>query len=171
MAYGPQVKFRSRSWCRNGAKTGLIGKTQRWEQCPKPKYRTSECRMKGKPSAYRTSCPGTVFVVIAIPSYFLWEMFSESAALSRLSATAAIFHYTVRCDADGNPVATGQPHGVDLNRYVLVHGPIHGAFRRACSGKKAGILSFEEGKVPRSEINSVQKELQFRARNGSSSPC
>jgi len=114
---------------------------------------------------------GTVFIVIALASYFLWEMFSESAALSRLSATAAIFHYTERCNADGNPIATGQPNCVDLNRYMFVHGPIDRAIRRACPGKKAGILSFEEGKVSRSEINSVQKELQFRARNGASSPC
>ncbi len=114
---------------------------------------------------------GTVFIVIALASYFLWEMLSESAALSRLSATAAIFRYTERCDADGNPIATGQPNCVDLNRYVFVHGPIDRAFRRECSGKKGGILSFEEGKVSRSEINSVQKELQYRARNGASSPC
>ncbi len=114
---------------------------------------------------------GTIVTVIALASHFLWEMLSESAALSRLSATAAIFHYPERCDANGNPIATGQPNCVDLNRCVFVHGPINRAFRRAYTGKEAGILSFEEGKVPRSEINAVQKELQYWARSGASSPC
>lgn len=114
---------------------------------------------------------GTLFVVVAITSYFSWEMFSDNAALSRLSATAEIYHYTERCDADGNPIATGQPNCADLNNYVFVHGPINRAFRRACSGKTAEMLSFEDGKVPRSEISSVQKALQFRAQNGESPPC
>jgi len=114
---------------------------------------------------------GMLLFVAAIITYLVWEMFSESAALSRLSATAQVYHYTQRCDADGNPISTGQPNCVDLNRYVFVHGPPDKAFRRACSGKTAEMLSFERGNVSTFEINLVDKMLQFRARNGVSSPC
>ncbi|MBY3386535.1 hypothetical protein [Rhizobium laguerreae] len=114
---------------------------------------------------------GTLCIVIALISYFFWDMFSETAALRRLAETAKNYHYTERCDADGNQIATGQPNCVDLNHYVFVYGPVSKAFRRACSGKVAAILSFEEGKVARTEINLVEKMLQFRARNGLDSPC
>lgn len=114
---------------------------------------------------------GTLFAVIALVGYLSWEMFSESAALSRLSATAAIYPYIDRCDDNGQLIATGQPNCVDLNHYMFVHGPVDKAFRRACSGTPAAILAFEKGKVATSEINRVQKMLQFRRQNGVNSPC
>jgi hypothetical protein len=114
---------------------------------------------------------GTLVAVAAMIAYLLWVMFSEKAALNRLSETAQNYHFTESCDADGNLVATGQPNCVDLNRYMFVYGPISRAFRRACSGNVAEKLSFEDGKVSTFEINLVDKMLQFRAREGGSSPC
>ncbi|MGW9947342.1 hypothetical protein J2W92_002679 [Rhizobium leguminosarum] len=114
---------------------------------------------------------GTLCVVVVLIAYFLWDMFSETAALRRLAATAKNYSYTEKCDANGNLVATGHPNCVDLNHYMFVYGPVSRAFRRACSGKAAAMLSFEEGKVARTEINLVEKMLQFRARNGMNSPC
>ncbi|NTI03138.1 hypothetical protein G6K88_14030 [Agrobacterium rhizogenes] len=114
---------------------------------------------------------GTLVAVAAMIAYLSWVMFSEKAALNRLSETAQNYHYTESCDADGNLVATGQPNCVDLNRYMFVYGPISKAFRRACSGKAAEMLSFQEGKVSTFEINLVDKMLLFRAREGGSSPC
>lgn len=112
-----------------------------------------------------------LFAVVALASYFLWNMYSESAALGRLTATANNFPYTERCDLDGNLLAAGAPNCVDLDRYIFVHGPINRAFRRACSGEAAGMLLFEKGKVARTEINLVEKMLQFRAQNGVNSGC
>ncbi|MBA8835197.1 hypothetical protein GGE39_005161 [Rhizobium leguminosarum] len=114
---------------------------------------------------------GTLCLVVVLIAILFWDMFSESAALRRLAATAKNYRYAERCDAEGNLIATGQPNCVDLNHYVFVYGPVSRAFRRACSGKSAAMLSFEEGKVARSEINLVEKMLQFRARNGVNSPC
>jgi len=114
---------------------------------------------------------GTLFAVVALVGYFFWEMFSESAALSRLSATANIYPYAERCDANGQLIAIGQPNCVDLNHYLFVHGSVDKAFRRACSGKPAAVLSFEKGKVATFEINSVENMLQFRHQNGVNSPC
>jgi len=114
---------------------------------------------------------GTLFAVVALVGYLFWEMFSESAALSRLSATANIYPYTERCDANGQSTAIGQPNCVDLNHYLFVHGSVDKAFRRACSGKPATVLSFEKGKVGIFEINIVEKMLQFRRLNGVNSPC
>lgn len=114
---------------------------------------------------------GTLCLVVVLIAILFWDMFSESAAIRRLAATAKNYRYTERCDADGNLIATGQPNCVDLNHYVFIYGPVSRAFRRACSGKTAAMLSFEAGKVARSEINLVEKMLQFRARNGVNSPC
>lgn len=113
----------------------------------------------------------TLFIVIAVISYSFWNIYSESAALNRLSATAAIYNYTESCDAEGNLIGTGQPNCVDLNHYVFVYGPISKALRKACTGKPAELLLFEEGKVARTEINRVEKMLKFRAQNGVNSPC
>lgn len=114
---------------------------------------------------------GTLCIVVALIVYFFWDMFSESAALRRLAATAKNYPYTERCDANGNLIETGPPNCVDLNHYVFIYGPISRAARRACSGKTAAMLSFEVGKVARTEINLVEKMLQFRVRNGVNSPC
>jgi hypothetical protein len=114
---------------------------------------------------------GTLLAAVLLVSYVFWEIFSESAALSRLTATAENFSYTARCDGDGNPIETGEPNCIDLNRYVFIHGPINKAIRRACAGKSPAALLFEPGKVARTEINSVQKSLQFHARFGTNSPC
>lgn len=111
---------------------------------------------------------GTLISFIALALFFLWEFFSQSAALSRLSATAEILPYTERCDADGNLITTGRPNCVDLGRYVFVHGTVNKAFRKACAGQKgaAEMLSFEEGKASRTEINGIQKSLRFQAQTG-----
>ncbi|MBY3139006.1 MULTISPECIES: hypothetical protein [Rhizobium] len=114
---------------------------------------------------------GTLCLVVVLIAILFWDMFSESAALRRLAATAKNYRYAEKCDADGNVIATGQPNCVDLNHYVFVYGPVSRALRRACSGKSAAMLSFEPGKVARSEINLVEKMLQFRVRNGVNSPC
>ncbi|MGO4623821.1 hypothetical protein AB4Z34_17485 [Ensifer sp. 2YAB10] len=114
---------------------------------------------------------GTLFAVVVLIAYSFLDLFSESAALNRLSATAAKYAYTERCNAEGNLIATGQPNCVDLNHYVFVYGPVSKAFRRACAGKPAELLLFEKGKVARTEINRVEKMLRFRAQNGANSPC
>lgn len=114
---------------------------------------------------------GTVFAVIGLIAYSFWDLDSESAALNRLSAIAAKYTYTERCDAEGNLIATGQPNCVDLNHYVFVYGPVSKALRRACTGKPAELLLFERGKVARTEINRVEKMLKFRAQTGVNSPC
>lgn len=114
---------------------------------------------------------GTFFAAAALVCYFFWDTLSESAALSRLTVTAENFSYTARCDGHGNPIETGEPNCVDLNRFVFIHGPINKALRRACSGNSAAVLLFEPGKVARTEINAVQKSLQFHARFGTNSPC
>lgn len=114
---------------------------------------------------------GTLFGMIAVGGYFLWDLFSESAALNRLAATAKIYHYTESCDAEGNLVSSTPANCVDLNHYVFVYGPVMKAIRRGCTGKSAAMLSFEKGKVARTEINSVEKMLRFRTRNGTNSPC
>lgn len=114
---------------------------------------------------------GTFLAFVAFVSYFLWDMYSESAALRRLADTAKNFPYTERCDADGNWIATGPPNCVDLNGYLFVYGPVSRAFRRACSGKAATTLLFEKNKVARTEIISVQRSLQFKARTGVNPPC
>ncbi|TBB50239.1 hypothetical protein ELH46_16360 [Rhizobium ruizarguesonis] len=70
---------------------------------------------------------GTLCLVVVLISYFFWDMFSESAALRRLAATAKNYRYAERCDADGNSIATGQPNCVDLN---------HDGSRHARTNKK-----------------------------------
>ncbi len=114
---------------------------------------------------------GTLFAIVVLVGYVLWDMFSETTALSRLSATASIFHYTQRCDADGNLIASGSPNCVDLNHYMFVHGSIDKAFRRTCAGKTAEMLTFEKGIVGTFEINLVQKMLASRSRGEPSPPC
>lgn len=114
---------------------------------------------------------GTLLAVVVLIVYLFWDLYSESAALNRLSATAAKYVYTERCNAEGNLIATGQPNCVDLNHYVFVYGPISKALRSACTGKPSEMLVFEEGKVARTEINRVEKMLKFRDQNGVNSPC
>ncbi|KAA0681161.1 hypothetical protein DTW90_37205 [Neorhizobium sp. P12A] len=114
---------------------------------------------------------GTLFGVLAVGGYFFWDMFSETAALDRLAATARSYHYTQSCDADGNVISTAPANCVDLNHYVFVYGPVMKAKRRACTGKPAAVLSFEKSKVATTEINLVQKILQFHAQYGENFPC
>jgi hypothetical protein len=114
---------------------------------------------------------GVFFVAVALVLAFFWSIASESAALIKLARTSRDYPYTDRCDADGNPIATGPPNCVDLNHYVFIHGPIDRAFRRACTGKPAKMLLFEKGKVAAVEINVVQKMLEFQLHNGMSAGC
>jgi hypothetical protein len=114
---------------------------------------------------------GTLFGVIALGGYFFWDMFSETAALNRLAATARSYHYTESCDAEGNLVSSTPANCVDLNHYVFIYGPVLKAMRRACTGKPVAMLSFEKGKVATTEINLVEKMLRFRAQNGANSSC
>lgn len=114
---------------------------------------------------------GALFGVIAVVAYSFWDLYSESAALNRLAATAKGYHYTESCDAEGNLVSSLPANCVDLNHYVFIDGPVMKAIRRNCAGKSAATLTFEKGKVARTEINNVEKMLQFRARNGTNSPC
>jgi len=114
---------------------------------------------------------GTLFVIVAVCGFFFWDMFSETAALNRLATTARSYHYTESCDAEGNLVPSKLANCIDLNHYVFVYGPVMKAMRRDCTGKAAAMLSFEKGKVATTEINLVEKMLQFRAQNGASSPC
>ncbi len=114
---------------------------------------------------------GTLFAVFAVGGYFFWDLFSEAAALNRLAVTAKSYNYTQSCDAEGNRTLSTPANCVDLNEYVFIYGPVMKALRRDCAGKSAAMLSFEKGKVARKEINSVEKRLRFRARNGTNSPC
>jgi hypothetical protein len=111
---------------------------------------------------------GTLFCALALVVWFFWEMYSESAALIRLSATAKNFPYVERCDAEGNPVATGQPNCVDIGRYLFINGPVLKALRRDCSDRSRPpvMLILEAGKASRKEIVGVQKSLSFLKRNG-----
>lgn len=43
---------------------------------------------------------GTLCVVVVLIAYFLWDMFSETAALRRLATTAKNYSYTEKCDAN-----------------------------------------------------------------------
>lgn len=114
-----------------------------------------------------------LFACIALASFFLWEMFSATAAVSRLSATAKNFPYVERCDASGNLAKTGQFDCVDLGRYVFINGPVLKALRRACSesNRPPVMLTLEEGKASRIDIVQVEKSLNFHKRNGRSVAC
>jgi hypothetical protein len=46
-----------------------------------------------------------------------------TAAVNRLSAAADNFHYTERCDANGNPIGTGKPNCVDLGHFAVHQWP------------------------------------------------
>ncbi|MGF6156756.1 hypothetical protein M2267_001999 [Ensifer sp. KUDG1] len=113
----------------------------------------------------------TLFVFMAVGGYVFWDTFSEAAALDRLKATAKNYRYTESCDSEGNFIVSASANCVDLNHYVFIDGPVMKAVRRNCTGKPAALLSFKKGKVARTEINSVQKMLQFHARYGTNSPC
>lgn len=112
---------------------------------------------------------GTTLAIGALVVYSLWSTYSESAALGRLSATAAKYVYSERCDLEGNLIATGQPNCVDLNQYIFIYGRVSKALRRANTGKPSEFLVFEKGKVARAEINRVEKRLRFRANNAMNS--
>lgn len=113
----------------------------------------------------------TLFALVAVGGYVFWDTFSEAAALNRLAATATNYRYTQSCDSQGNFIPAAPNNCVDLNHYVFIYGPVMKAVRRSCTGKPVALLSFEKGKVARTEINSVEKMLQFHARYGTSSPC
>lgn len=113
----------------------------------------------------------TFFAAVAMASYFVWEIFSESAALSRLNTTADIFSYPSRCAGDGTPIETGEPNCVDLGRYIFIHGSVNMAVRRACPGAPSAVLSFEPGQVSRKEIHSARRSLQVYAEYGTKLPC
>ncbi|MGO7360982.1 hypothetical protein [Rhizobium leguminosarum] len=112
-----------------------------------------------------------LFASVVIVVYIFWEMFSQSAALIRLSMTAKKFPYAERCDASGNPITTGEPNCVDLGRYLVVYGPVIKVFRRACSGSDGAPETLTLDKASRVEISLVEKSLSFRARNGVSVSC
>lgn len=116
---------------------------------------------------------GFLFGCIAVVAYFLLEMFSTTAAVSRLSAAARNFPYVESCDANGNLTDTGQPNCVDLGRYLFINGPVLKALRRACSDREEppAMLTLEEGTASRIDIVRVEKALAFRKRNGQSVPC
>ncbi|MBD8665643.1 hypothetical protein IFT59_20565 [Rhizobium sp. CFBP 8752] len=114
-----------------------------------------------------------LFMSIALGSYLLWEMFSTTAALSRLAAAAGNFPYVERCDVEGNPRTTGQPNCVDLSDYLFINGPVLKAIARVCprSDKPPVMLTLEQGKASREDIVRVEKGLRYRKENGSSVPC
>lgn len=110
---------------------------------------------------------------VALVSYFLWETFSTTAAVGRLSAAARNFPYVDRCDAEGNRADKGQPNCVDLGRYVFINGPVLQALRRPCS-KGDGpsvMLTLAEGEASREDIAHVEKSLTYRKRFGRNGPC
>lgn len=109
---------------------------------------------------------GATLAMGALIVYSFWSTFSESAALGRLSATAAKYAYTEQCDLVGNIIAIGQPNCVDLNDYIFIYGAVSKALRKANRGKPSQLLVFETGKVARTEINRVEKRLRFRANKG-----
>lgn len=111
-----------------------------------------------------------LFACVVIVIYIFWEMFSQSAALIRLSMTAKNFPYAERCDASGNPITTGEPNCVDLG-YQVVYGPVIKVFRRACSGSDGAPETLILDKASRIEISLVEKSLSFRARNEVSVSC
>jgi hypothetical protein len=161
-----------------GAAQAIARSSNSFAQSPKQ----SELSRKFRKPTSRDDCDGpsvtvglvrvgTFFAIVAIASYFVWEIFSESAALSRLNATAEIFTYPNRCAADGTPIETGQPNCVDLGRYVFIHGPVNIVIHRACSGTPARVLTFEPGQVSRREIHSAWKGLQAYPRSRTKSPC
>lgn len=118
---------------------------------------------------YRVS---VLFGCIALITYFLWEMFSATAAVNRLSAAAENFQYTERCDSNGNLIDTGKPNCVDLGDYLLINGPVLKALRKACSeGETPTILILEKGKASRIDIARVEKSLAYRVRNRVNGPC
>lgn len=114
-----------------------------------------------------------LFACIAIFTYVLWEIFSTTAAVSRLSSTARTYPYADRCDENGNRIDSGQPNCVNLPNYVFINGPVLKAFRKACPGgnEPAEMLVLEKGKAPRIDIVRVQKALNFHVRNKSPMPC
>jgi hypothetical protein len=112
-----------------------------------------------------------LFACVVIVVYIFWEIFSQSAALIRLSMTAKNFPYAEKCDASGNPITTGEPNCVDLGRYLVIYGPVIKVFRRACAGSDGGPETLLLDKASRIEISLVEKSLSFRARNGVSIPC
>ncbi|MBL0374705.1 hypothetical protein JJB09_22075 [Rhizobium sp. KVB221] len=128
----------------------------------------------GSPSVARGLYRLNVFLgCVAVVAWFLWETFSTTAAVNRLSAAAEDFPYVERCDPNGNLTDTGQPNCVDLGRYMFINGPVLMALRRACSGSEepSGMLILEEGKASRRDIVRVEKSLNFQKRNGASVPC
>lgn len=129
---------------------------------------------KGNPTLarglYRVA---VLFGCVALVSYFLWELFSTSAAVSRLSAAARNFPYVERCDDEGNRADAGQPNCVDLGQYVFINGPVLQALRRSCSEGDGPpvMLTLVEGKASRKDIVRVEKYLAFRKRTGQNSSC
>ncbi|WP_085737513.1 hypothetical protein [Rhizobium sp. CIAT894] len=118
---------------------------------------------------YRVSVlVGCIFLITCL----FWDMFSATAAVNRLSAAANNFHYTERCDSNGNLIDTGEPNCVDLGNYLLINGPVLKALRRACAyGSTPAMLILEKGKASRIEIARVEKSLAWRVANKVSAPC
>ncbi|WP_428428135.1 hypothetical protein [Pararhizobium sp.] len=113
------------------------------------------------------------FGCVAFVAFFLWEVYSTAAAVSRLSAAADNFPYIERCDANGNLIETGEPNCVDLGRYLFINGPVLKALRRPCGGRDylPGVVVLEEGAASRKDIVSVEKALSYRKRNRGRMPC
>ncbi|UIK21051.1 MULTISPECIES: hypothetical protein [Rhizobium] len=100
-----------------------------------------------------------LFACVVIVIYIFWEMFSQSAALIRLSMTAKNFPYAERCDASANPITTGEPNCVDLG-YQVVYGPVIKVFRRACSGSDGAPETLILDKASRIEISLGPIDIQ-----------
>jgi hypothetical protein len=109
---------------------------------------------------------------IVLITYFFWNMFSATAAVNRLSVAAQNFHYTERCDSNGNLIDIGKPNCVDLGHYLLINGPVLKALRRVCSeGETPAVLILEKGKASRIDIVRVEKSLAWRETNKVNPPC
>ena len=60
----------------------------------------------------------TLLGILAVGGFFIWDMFSETAALNRLAVTARNYPYTESCDAEGNLVSSAPANCVDLNMFL-----------------------------------------------------
>jgi hypothetical protein len=114
---------------------------------------------------------GTLFAVFSAVVYAFCCMFTQTSALERLTAYATTYPYERSCDVDGNFISFGRKNCVNLARYVFFNGPVMKAYRRAHSGKPAAVLTFEVGKITRTELASVRKHLEWHARFGRNTPC
>ncbi|RZI56709.1 MAG: hypothetical protein EOP14_05605 [Pseudomonas sp.] len=114
-----------------------------------------------------------LFGCLGLFSYFLLEMYSTTAALSRLASAAKNFRYIERCDAEGNPKTTGEPNCVNLYGYLFINGPVLRAIKRVClnNGEAPVMLTLEEGKASKRDIVSVERRLSNQEQNGARQRC